>query len=69
MEGISEKEILETINAHLPRRERNPLPHDLELSRSAREALVLTSLVIDTSGMSTFCWDWSNPGIAMQVSC
>jgi ATP-dependent Clp protease ATP-binding subunit ClpA len=41
MEGISEKEIIETINAHLPRREPNTLPHDLELSRAAREALVL----------------------------
>ena len=41
MRGISEQEIIETINAHLPRRERNPLPHDLELSRAAREALIL----------------------------
>jgi ATP-dependent Clp protease ATP-binding subunit ClpA len=41
MQGISEQEIIETINAHLPRRERNPLPHDLELSRAAREALIL----------------------------
>ena len=41
MEGISEKEILETINAHLPRSEPTMLPHALPLSREAREALVL----------------------------
>lgn len=50
MEGISEKEILETINAHLPRREPNTLPHDLELSRSAREALVLAEGEADKFG-------------------
>ena len=41
MEGISEREILETINAHLPRSEPNMLPHAPPLSREAREALVL----------------------------
>jgi ATP-dependent Clp protease ATP-binding subunit ClpA len=50
MEGISEKEIRETINVHLPRRERNPLPHDLELSRAAREALVLAEGEADKLG-------------------
>jgi ATP-dependent Clp protease ATP-binding subunit ClpA len=50
MEGISEKEILDTINAHLPRREPNTLPHDLELSRSAREALVLAEREADKFG-------------------
>src|ERR1035438_6713577 len=39
MHGISEKEIVMTIEAHIPRGERNPLPHDLELSKTAREAL------------------------------
>jgi tetratricopeptide (TPR) repeat protein len=47
MEGISEKEILDTINAHLPRREPNMLPHDLPLSRRAREALVLAEAEAD----------------------
>jgi hypothetical protein len=50
MEGISEKEILETINAHLPQREPNTLPHDLELSRAAREALVLAEEEADRFG-------------------
>jgi len=50
MEGISEKEILETINAHLPRREPNTLPHDLPLSRAAREALVLAEAEADKLG-------------------
>jgi ATP-dependent Clp protease ATP-binding subunit ClpA len=40
MQGISEKKIVMTIEAHIPRSERNPLPHDLELSKTAREALV-----------------------------
>jgi ATP-dependent Clp protease ATP-binding subunit ClpA len=53
MKGISEKEIIETINAHLPRREQNPLPHDLELSRAAREALVLAEGEADKLGSST----------------
>jgi ATP-dependent Clp protease ATP-binding subunit ClpA len=48
--GISEKEIRKTINAHLPRRERNPLPHDLELSKAAREALVLAEAEADKLG-------------------
>ena len=50
MEGISEKEIIETINAHLPRRESNVLPHDLPLSRGAREALVLAEAEADKLG-------------------
>jgi len=50
MQEISEKEILETINAHLPRREPNTLPHDLELSRAAREALVLAEGEADRFG-------------------
>jgi ATP-dependent Clp protease ATP-binding subunit ClpA len=41
MKGVSVKEIHEAISAHLPRRERNPLPHDLPLSTTAREALVV----------------------------
>jgi ATP-dependent Clp protease ATP-binding subunit ClpA len=39
MQGISEKEIVMTIEAHIPRGERNLLPHDLELSKATREAL------------------------------
>jgi ATP-dependent Clp protease ATP-binding subunit ClpA len=50
MEGISEKGIRETINAHLPRREPNTLPHDLPLSRAAREALVLAEGEADKFG-------------------
>lgn len=50
MEGISEKEILETISAHLPRREPNTLPHDLPLSTTAREALVLAEAAADALG-------------------
>jgi ATP-dependent Clp protease ATP-binding subunit ClpA len=50
MEGISEKEIRETINAHLPRREPTTLPHDLPLSRAAREALVLAEGKADKLG-------------------
>ena len=33
MEGISEREIRETIDAHVPRREPNTMPHDLPLSK------------------------------------
>jgi tetratricopeptide (TPR) repeat protein len=47
MEGISEKEILDTINAHLPQREPNMLPHDLPLSRGTRQALVLAEAEAD----------------------
>jgi hypothetical protein len=50
MEGISEKEIRATISAHLPRREPNTLPHDLPLSRAAREALVLAEGEADKLG-------------------
>jgi len=50
MEGISEKEIRETINAQLPRREPNTLPHDLPLSRAAREALALAEAEADKLG-------------------
>jgi ATP-dependent Clp protease ATP-binding subunit ClpA len=50
MEGISENEIRETINAHLPRREPNTLPHDLPLSKAAREALVLAEAEADKLG-------------------
>src|SRR5258708_35081463 len=50
IQEISEKEILETINAHLPRREPNTRPHDLELSRAAREALVLAEGEADRFG-------------------
>lgn len=50
MEGISEKEILETINAHLPRSEPTMLPHALPLSREAREALVLAEAEADKLG-------------------
>ncbi len=41
MERSSAEGIRKTINAHLPRREPNTLPHDLPLSGAAREALVL----------------------------
>jgi tetratricopeptide (TPR) repeat protein len=50
MEEISEKEIRDTISAHLPRREPNTLPHDLPLSRAAREALVLAEGEADKLG-------------------
>jgi ATP-dependent Clp protease ATP-binding subunit ClpA len=41
MQGTSEKEIVMKIETHIPGGERNPLPHDLELSKAIREALVL----------------------------
>jgi tetratricopeptide (TPR) repeat protein len=47
MEGVSEKEILDTINAHLPQREPNMLPHDLPLSRGTRQTLVLAEAETD----------------------
>src|SRR5258708_16901274 len=47
IQEISEKEILDTINAHLPRREPSTLPHDLELSRAARESRVWAAGVAD----------------------
>jgi hypothetical protein len=47
MERISEKEILDQINAHLPQREPNMLPHDLPLSRGARQTLVLAEAEAD----------------------
>jgi hypothetical protein len=47
MEGISEKEILDTIDAHLPQREPNMLPHDLPLSRGTRQTLVLAEAEAD----------------------
>ena len=50
MVGNNEKEIREVINAHLPRREPNMLPHDLPLSRTAREALVLAEAEADKLG-------------------
>jgi ATP-dependent Clp protease ATP-binding subunit ClpA len=50
MKGISEKEMRETIDAHLPRREPNKLPHDLPLSETARRALVLAEGEADTLG-------------------
>ena len=50
MEGISEKEIRETIDAHLPRREPSMLPHDLPLSEAARKALVLAEGEADKLG-------------------
>lgn len=50
MNGISTKAIIETVNAHLPRRERNPLPHDLELSTAAREALLSAEREADKLG-------------------
>ncbi len=50
MKGISGKEIIETIIAHLPRREQNRLPHDLELSKAAREALILAEGEADKLG-------------------
>jgi ATP-dependent Clp protease ATP-binding subunit ClpA len=50
MQGISEKEIVMTIEAHIPRGELNLLPHDLELSKTAREALVLAEGEADKLG-------------------
>src|SRR5580704_15663204 len=50
MQGISEKEIVMTIRAHIPGGERNPLPHDLELSKTAREALVSAEREADKLG-------------------
>src|SRR5215469_9244273 len=41
MKGISEKEMREALDAHLPRREPNTLPHDLPLGDKARQALGL----------------------------
>ena len=38
------------LEAHIPRGERNPLPHDLELSKTAREALVLAEVEADKLG-------------------
>jgi len=49
-DGIAEKEIRETINTHLPRRQPNLLPHDLPLSQAAREALVLAEAEADKLG-------------------
>jgi ATP-dependent Clp protease ATP-binding subunit ClpA len=50
MQGISEKEIVIALEAHIPRGARNPLPHDLELSKTAREALVLAEVEADKLG-------------------
>ena len=50
--GISEKEMRATIDAHLPRREPNKLPHDLPLSEAARRALVLAEAEADRLGHS-----------------
>jgi ATP-dependent Clp protease ATP-binding subunit ClpA len=52
MKGISEKEMRETIDAHLPRREPNTQPHDLPLSEAARRALVLAEREADRLGHS-----------------
>jgi ATP-dependent Clp protease ATP-binding subunit ClpA len=43
MGGVSQSEIRTAIRAHLPRREQNPLPHDLPLSTEGRTALVLAT--------------------------
>lgn len=50
MQGISEKEIVSVIEAHIPQGERNPLPHDLELSKTTREVLVLAEGEADKLG-------------------
>jgi ATP-dependent Clp protease ATP-binding subunit ClpA len=50
MEGISETEIRETIDAYLARCEPNTLPHDLPLSKAARKALVLAEGEADKLG-------------------
>ncbi len=50
MQGISEKEIGAAIEAHIPQGERNPLPHDLDLSKTARAALVLAEGEADKFG-------------------
>ncbi len=50
MQGISENEIVMAIEAHIPRGERNPLPHDLELSKTAHEALGLAEEEADKLG-------------------
>jgi ATP-dependent Clp protease ATP-binding subunit ClpA len=41
LEGASETQIREALRGYLSQGERNPLPHDLPLSRAAREALVV----------------------------
>jgi ATP-dependent Clp protease ATP-binding subunit ClpA len=41
MRGVSESEIRDAINVHIPRGEPNPLPHDLPLSEQARRAVGL----------------------------
>jgi tetratricopeptide (TPR) repeat protein len=50
MEQACEKEIRETLNTHLPRREPNPLPHDLPLSGAASEALASAEAEADKFG-------------------
>lgn len=50
MKGISEKEMRETLDAHLPRQEPNTLPHDLPLGDKARRALVLAEREADILG-------------------
>ena len=43
MEGVSENELRDAINARLPGGETMPLPHDLPLSGESRQALVLAA--------------------------
>lgn len=50
MTGFSTRPIIQTINARLPRREPNLLPHDLDLSMAAREALLLAEREADKLG-------------------
>jgi ATP-dependent Clp protease ATP-binding subunit ClpC len=50
LKGVSEKEMRETIDAYLPRRKPNTLPHDLPLSEAARRALVLAEEEADRLG-------------------
>ena len=50
MQGISEEEIVMAIEAHVPRGERNPLPHDLELSGEARNVLIVAEAEADRVG-------------------
>jgi tetratricopeptide (TPR) repeat protein len=50
MEGVSESEIRDAINAHIPHRRPDPLPHDLPLNKEAWAALVLATEEADRLG-------------------
>jgi ATP-dependent Clp protease ATP-binding subunit ClpA len=50
MEAVSEAEIRAAIRAYIPRREPNPLPHDLPLSTEGRLSVVLATEEADKIG-------------------